>query len=190
MAMSSEDSRDLTLTSSVEFFPQLVENSTCEQQQEGHCKISFSRDIISNPVSTERYTQESKDDGTQAQSPDCHRIKGYLMSSSMEKLFSLEKISVSEIRSDNGTTLAQCHEREQSVTGQLIASASVNTEDILVRHNVAAAEDRIRAVSPFVELDNIRYVRSSGVAKIYFWFDRHISVFSFRVKKTGMVFCV
>lgn len=156
MAMSSEDSIDLALTPSVEFLPQLVENRTCEQQQEPHCKISFLKDKISNPVSAEPYTQELKEGGTQAQSPDCHRSRGSLMGWSMKKLSSLEKINASEIRGDNGTTLAHCHEKEQSVTGQLIAPASVNTEDVLVRHPMTAAKDSIRALSPFLELDNMR----------------------------------
>lgn len=128
--MSSEDSRDLALSPSVEFFPQLMENSACEQQQESHCAISFLKDIISNPVSAE--------DGTQAQSSDCHRSRGSLIGSSMKKLSSLE-----EIRS---------HEKEPSVTGQLIGPASVNIGDALV----TAAEDGIRAVSPFLEVETMR----------------------------------
>lgn len=155
MAMSSEDSRDLALTPSVEFFPELMENSTCEQQQEGHCKISFSKDIISNPVSAEPYAQELKEDGSQAQSSDCHRSRGSLIGSSMKTLASLEEISVSEIRSDDGT-LAHCHEKEQSVTDQLVGPASVKTEGALVRHPMTAVEDRIRPVSPFLELHNMR----------------------------------
>lgn len=152
MAMSSEDSRDLALAPSIEFFPQLVENSTCEQQLEGHCKISFSKDVISNPDSAEPYTQEVKE----AQSPDCHGTRGSLMDSSLKKLSSLEEINVSEIRNDNGTTLAHCHEKEQSVTGQLIGPTSVNTEDVSVRHPMTAAEDRIRTGSPFLERDSVR----------------------------------
>lgn len=38
-------------------------------KQHGHCKISFSKGM-SNPMSAEPYTQEHKEERTQAQSPD------------------------------------------------------------------------------------------------------------------------
>lgn len=103
MAMSAEDSRDLELTPPGEFPPQLVESSTFEQQQEGQCKRSFSKNIISSPASDEPCTQEVEENGTQAQPLDCHHSRGSLMGSSLEKLSSPEDSNVSITAAEDRT---------------------------------------------------------------------------------------
>lgn len=159
MAVSSVDSRGLASTPSVEFFSHLVERNACEQEQEGHCKISFSKGLIANPVSAEPHVQELKEDGTQSQPPGC-QSRSSLMASSVRKLSSLQETDVSKIShkelSGNGATLAHCREKEQSVKGKLTGPTSVNNKSVLVRHPITAAEDNIRAVSPFLEVDNMR----------------------------------
>lgn len=160
MAMSSMESRDFEAsTPSVEFFSHLVERNACEQEQEGHCEISFSKDLIANPVSAELYMQGLKEDGTQSQPPGCHS-RSPLMASGGRKLSSLEETEVSKVShkelSGNGATLGQCREKEQSIKGKLTGPTLVNNNTVLVRPPITAAEDKIRAVSPFLEVDNMR----------------------------------
>lgn len=160
VAMSSMDSRDLASTPSVEFFSHLVERDACEQeQQEGHCKIRFSKDFIANPVSAEPCMQGLKEDGTQSQPPGCHS-RSSLMASSGRKLSALEETDVSKISpkelSGNGATPAHCREKEQSIKGKLTGPTSVNNKNVLASHPITAAEDKIRAASPFLEVDNVR----------------------------------
>lgn len=156
MTWSSMDSRDLASTPSVELFSHLVEKNACEHEQEGHCNISFSKDLIANSVSAETYMLELEEDGTQTVSDCCRRSS--LMGE--KELSSLKETDVSKISrkelSDNGATLGHCCDKEKSLKGQLSGPMSVNDKKLLVRHPITVAEDKVSAVSPFLELDNMR----------------------------------